>query len=185
MFDYATEGHADDCSAIVDGRPMKTNGKRILIVEEDQALAIELKDAFRAEGAVVLGPAPTVFYAKHLIGRRGIDCAVVSADLPGDDASVFLNELASSGTPVITLSRKAPSVTASKLDLVRPVDAVNVVDRVAGVLNAFTDDNDPIELKSERAFKALGLDNNPHMRVVRIWTEAMRRQADDQTQEFQ
>lgn len=162
---------------------MKTNGKRILIVEDDQAMAIKLRDAFRAEGAVVLGPAPTVFYAKHLIGRRGIDCAVVSLDLPGDECSAFRHQLASSGTPVITLSRLAASSLAGERDLIGPVDPANVVDSVVGVLNPRSDDNDPIELKSERAAKALGLDDNPHMRVVRIWTKARRHQADDQTQE--
>lgn len=163
---------------------MRTNGKRILLVEDDQALAIELRDAFRAEGAVVLGPAPTVFYAKHLIGRRGIDCAIVSADLPGEEGKLFRNELASSGTPVITLSRSATSAAPSSRDFVRPIDAAAVVDSVAGVLNAHIDDNDPIELKSEKAVKALGLEDNPHMRVVRIWTQAMRCRGENQTQEF-
>jgi DNA-binding NtrC family response regulator len=184
MLDDATEGRADDLSVIIDGSPMRTNGKRILIVEDDLALAIKLRDAFKAEGAVVLGPAPTVFYARHLIGRRGIDCAVVSGDLPGNDGEHFLAQLASSGTPVITLSGGTTSVEANTRVIARPVEAKSVVDSVAALLNAHPDDNRPIELKSERAFKALGLADNPHMRVVRIWTESMRRQADEQKQGF-
>lgn len=184
MFDDATEKPADDLPAIIDGRPMRTNGKRILIVEDDQTLAITLRDAFRAEGAVVLGPAPTVFYARHLIGRRGIDCAIISSDLPGDEGEHFVTQLASSGTPIITLSRHANAHARAQKALMRPVEASAVVDSVAALLTVYPDDNNPIELKSERAVKALGLDDNPHMRVVRIWTEAMRRQADEQTQEF-
>ena len=46
------------------------NGKRIVVVEDDYLLANDICRELRDLGATVLGPAPTPFYAKHLIGRK-------------------------------------------------------------------------------------------------------------------
>ncbi len=60
---------------------MNLTRKRILVVEDDraagEALCAELRDA----GAIALGPAPTTFYALQLLGRRGIDAAVLDTEL--------------------------------------------------------------------------------------------------------
>ncbi len=60
-------------------------GKRIVVVEDDAILALELADQLRATGATVLGPAPTVHYAMQLIGlgRRRLDGAVLDIHLHG------------------------------------------------------------------------------------------------------
>ena len=51
---------------------------RVLIVEDDAALALELQSLLRAAGYRVCGPVATLCELERLIERGGIDCAVVS-----------------------------------------------------------------------------------------------------------
>ena len=57
------------------------NGKRIVVVEDDFVLATDICRTLRELGATVLGPAPTPFYAMHLIGGKKIDAAVLDVRL--------------------------------------------------------------------------------------------------------
>jgi ActR/RegA family two-component response regulator len=56
-------------------------GKRVLIVEDDNILAITLAEEFAAEGAKVIGPAATVTDALDVIERTNLDGATVDINL--------------------------------------------------------------------------------------------------------
>jgi CheY-like chemotaxis protein len=60
-------------------------GKRIVVVEDDALLALDITEQLRAAGATVLGPAPTAHYAMQLIGpgKRRLDGAVLDIALHG------------------------------------------------------------------------------------------------------
>lgn len=60
-------------------------GKRILIVEDEGLVALELKLAFEDEGAEIVGPAQSLIKALEAVAHGGeIDLAVLDIDLAGD-----------------------------------------------------------------------------------------------------
>lgn len=83
-------------------RPLQ--GKRILVVEDDTALAADLCRGLADLGATIVGPAPTPFYAISLLGRRGVDAAVLDIHLYRTDVFEVAREL---------LARKIPMIFAS------------------------------------------------------------------------
>lgn len=77
------------------------SGKRILVVEDDYLLATDICRDLRELGATVLGPAPTPFYALSLLGRRGVDGAVLDVRLHGTDVFEVADELTGRGIPFV------------------------------------------------------------------------------------
>jgi len=76
-------------------------GKRVLVVEDDYLLATDICRALNDLGATVLGPAPTPFYALNLLGRRGVDTAVLDIRLHNSDVFEVADELMRRGVPMI------------------------------------------------------------------------------------
>src|SRR6478735_2093361 len=59
-------------------------GKRVLIVEDEALLALELELAFADEGAEIVGPALSLSHGVTLVeAAPEIDCAVLDVDLGG------------------------------------------------------------------------------------------------------
>jgi len=77
------------------------NGKRIVVVEDDYVLAADICRELRNLGATVLGPAPTPFYAMHLIGRKKIDAAVLDVRLHGTTVFEVADILQDQGVPIL------------------------------------------------------------------------------------
>ncbi len=59
------------------------HGKRILLIEDEPLVALEMEDQLRAIGCIVVGPAATVDRARHLIAEETFDAALVDANLRG------------------------------------------------------------------------------------------------------
>jgi CheY-like chemotaxis protein len=89
---------------------MDLTGKRILVVEDDGALAEDICRKLRELGATVLGPAPTPFYAMSLLGRRGVDGAVLDVRLHGATVFEVADELAQRGTPIVFAISYGPEI---------------------------------------------------------------------------
>jgi DNA-binding response OmpR family regulator len=81
--------------------PAPLLGKRVLVVEDDFLLATDLCRGLADLGATVLGPAPTPFYALSLLGRRGVDAAVLDIRLHGTDVFDVAKALVSRSVPII------------------------------------------------------------------------------------
>jgi DNA-binding response OmpR family regulator len=80
------------------------SGKRIVVAEDDYLLATMVCRELEEQGATVLGPAPTPFYALHLIGpngRRKIDAAVLDVHLHGLNVYEVADVLQDRGVPFI------------------------------------------------------------------------------------
>src|SRR5262245_56811970 len=61
-------------------------GKRVLLVEDQALLAMELQFALEDEGAEVLGPALSLSAAVRMVNEaKEIDAAVLDVDLSGED----------------------------------------------------------------------------------------------------
>jgi DNA-binding response OmpR family regulator len=78
------------------------SGRRILVVEDDYVQAADICDDLRRVGATVLGPAPTSHYAYSLLmGRRGVDGAILDIRLHGTDVFDLARELRERGVPMV------------------------------------------------------------------------------------
>ena len=80
------------------------SGKRIVVAEDDYLLATTVCRDLEEQGATVLGPAPTPFYAMQLIGpdgRRKIDAAVLDVHLHGLTVYEVAEVLQDRGVPFI------------------------------------------------------------------------------------
>lgn len=76
-------------------------GKRILIVEDEALLAMELEFALLDEGAEVIGPALSLEAALRLIeSGPPIDCALLDVDLGGKDVYPAAHLLAQRNIPI-------------------------------------------------------------------------------------
>lgn len=77
-------------------------GRRILIVEDEALLALELQLAFEDEGAEVIGPALSIYHALDAVTHeREIDVALLDMDIAGDDIYPVAELLRQRGVPFL------------------------------------------------------------------------------------
>jgi DNA-binding response OmpR family regulator len=77
---------------------------RVLIVEDEAILALDLAEQLSVAGFQVVGPAPSVTKALKLIADVGCDLAVLDVNLRQETAEPVARELRSRGTPFLFLS---------------------------------------------------------------------------------
>lgn len=82
--------------------PRPLAGRRVLLVEDDYFIAIDLKSGFEAGGAEVLGPVPSVGEALALIARTAaIDAAVLDINLQDELVYPVADALHARGVPFL------------------------------------------------------------------------------------
>ena len=77
------------------------SGKRILLAGDDYGLARQMAGCLRDLGATVIGPAPTLKYARRLLARQPLDGALLDITLHGEESYPLARQLQDSGVPVI------------------------------------------------------------------------------------
>jgi len=77
--------------------------KRILILEDDPLLDLDLEDYFTEQGAKVVGPVSSVEQALQAV-KKGIDGAVLDLNLRGVYSYPVIDALAKTGTPLVVCS---------------------------------------------------------------------------------
>jgi CheY-like chemotaxis protein len=93
-------------------------GKRILIVEDEALVALDLEFAFEDEGAEVLGPALSLRDALEVLGSGAlIDGAVLDVSLGGTEVFPVAEMLCARGVPFLFHTGHA---TAASLDALFP-----------------------------------------------------------------
>lgn len=80
------------------------NGKAVLVVEDDYAIAMDLAYLLRSAGCFVVGPAPRLYIALAVMRRRSIDAAVVDLDLRGEAAFPLMDRLEKDAVPFIIVT---------------------------------------------------------------------------------
>lgn len=117
-------------------------GRRILVVEDDYALAVDICDDLRRVGATVLGPAPTSHYAYNLLlGRRGIDGAILDIRLHGTDVFDLARELRERGVPMVFATgygSDIPAAFGSTPLLNKPISSDRLIEVVGNLLRERT-----------------------------------------------
>jgi CheY-like chemotaxis protein len=83
-------------------RPLEA--RRVLVVEDEAAVALMLEDLLAERGAVVVGPAADAASALELIAAGTIDCAVVDYGLVGGTSLPVADALMARGVPFLFAS---------------------------------------------------------------------------------
>jgi CheY-like chemotaxis protein len=79
-------------------------GLRVLVVEDEFLIALDLLAILDAFGCVVLGPAPTVGEALRLLAAAPPDAALLDMNLRGVRATPVALALAAGGVPFATVT---------------------------------------------------------------------------------
>ena len=72
---------------------MQLKDIRILLVEDDPIIALDLCQTLEAAGATIVGPAHTVAVASDLLAKNSIDVAVLDHLIVGGDSLPLADEL--------------------------------------------------------------------------------------------
>ncbi|MEH3143886.1 MAG: response regulator [Methylobacterium frigidaeris] len=117
------------------------SGRRVLLVEDEYFLARELDRAFRAAGAVVLGPVPSIEAALDLLqGDAAPDAAVLDVNLGGELVLPVADVLAARGVPFLfTTGYDRTTLPARHLSvrrLEKPVEMSVTIEEVSRLLRA-------------------------------------------------
>jgi DNA-binding response OmpR family regulator len=78
--------------------------KRVLVVEDDALLGLDIATQLSDAGFDVVGPAISVASAFKLMGQIGCDAAVLDVNLGNETAEAVAIELQAQATPFIVLS---------------------------------------------------------------------------------
>ena len=78
--------------------------KRILVVDDDYLLALDLETFLRDEGCVVVGPVATVESALVAIADKAPDFAILDLDLDGTSSTRIADRLAARGIGFLFIS---------------------------------------------------------------------------------
>jgi DNA-binding response OmpR family regulator len=101
-------------------------GRRVLVVEDDYFIALELCTALRECGADVVGPARDVQSGLAAIRNERLDCAVLDINLQGRMGFQIATELRARGVPALFATgydgTTIPAELADMVRLEKPVD---------------------------------------------------------------
>ena len=76
-------------------------GRRVLLVEDEVIVALELAMELEDRGAEVIGPAHDLASAVDLAGADGIDAAILDVDLRGEEVYPVAERLMAAGVPFV------------------------------------------------------------------------------------
>lgn len=82
-----------------DRRYPDLRGKRILVVEDEVLVAMDIESQLESAGCAIVGPAGTVAKARDLIERHALDAAIVDANLGGTPVDEIAAMLTQKGVP--------------------------------------------------------------------------------------
>jgi DNA-binding response OmpR family regulator len=77
---------------------------RVLLVEDEPLIALDLADQLQAAGHEVIGPAASIEHALDLIQTERLDAAVLNVDLGGERPAVVAEALRIKSTPFVVVS---------------------------------------------------------------------------------
>lgn len=79
-------------------------GRRVLVVEDEPLIALDVATTFEDAGCVVVGPAATLEQAKSLIATAAFDAALIDANLAGQPVDELAAALAARNIPFVFVS---------------------------------------------------------------------------------
>lgn len=111
-------------------------GKRLLVVEDEFLIALDLQGLLERAGHLVVGPAGSVAEGLALAGSETIDGALLDINLQGEKVTALADTLAARGVPFLFLSGYGPSELPPGHDatpvLTKPFNENELLAAVAG-----------------------------------------------------
>lgn len=117
------------------------HGRRILVVEDEMLVAMEIESLLETHGCIVIGPAPTVRQACDLLSAGDLDAALLDLNLGGEPATPVARELRARSVPFVVVSgyggsqRKAPEI-ADAVQVEKPFDHTTLLRSLAEAMAA-------------------------------------------------
>lgn len=79
-------------------------GRRVLIVEDEMLVAMELESLLAQEGYSVLGPTPSIARALAVLDQERPDAALLDVNLNGEPAIAVAARLSEQGVPFVLIT---------------------------------------------------------------------------------
>jgi AmiR/NasT family two-component response regulator len=79
-------------------------GHRVLVIEDEYLIAMEIAEVLENAGAQIVGPAASLTRAAKLIRQNGFDMAVVDVKLRDGEAYQLVEALQAAGVPLVFLT---------------------------------------------------------------------------------
>ena len=102
--DRMDRSHSFAAATAQSGRPPHLRGRRILVVEDEYLLAMDLEEALRAVGATVVGPAPDLVEAFDAVEGEALDGAILDVRLRGGDVFPLADRLREIGVAFLLVT---------------------------------------------------------------------------------
>ena len=88
--------------------------RRVLVVEDEAIIAIDMAAALEDAGFSVIGPVGSVYEAMQLLDEKPCDCAVLDINLAGETSAPVASRLLADGIPFVTVSGNTPESTGDE-----------------------------------------------------------------------
>jgi DNA-binding response OmpR family regulator len=123
------------------GHPGLQRGRRILLVEDEALIALDVQDGLEDAGYVVAGPAARLDRAVALASSEAIDAAVLDVNLAGVQVWPVAEILRQRGIPFLLVTGLStgsglPAFCARVPRLAKPFVRAALLDKLAEVLNS-------------------------------------------------
>jgi DNA-binding response OmpR family regulator len=115
--------------------------KRVLVVEDDALIAMELEERLADMGYAVIGPAMTIEAAEAAIAAETPDAALLDANLVGKSSVQLGAALAAQGVPVAFCTgydriKDLPPSLANAPILTKPITDAQLRDALKGMIRS-------------------------------------------------
>ncbi|MES2492474.1 MAG: PAS domain S-box protein [Pseudomonadota bacterium] len=124
---YSAAAAGEPAGAAKPPRRAGAGGRRVLVVEDEALVALEIDEALSAGGIEVLGPAGSVSEALSLLAEGRCDIALLDINLGAETSEPVARELKRLGIPFIVVSgysrEQQPEAMRSAPLLSKPLDA--------------------------------------------------------------
>ena len=115
------------------------SGRRILVVEDERLIALDIQDILERWGCMVVGPVATAAAALELIAHECPDSAILDVHLNGETSEPVATALQECGRPFLVLTAYRRSHLAGTLRdapvLSKPVDEKKLGQELSGLLH--------------------------------------------------
>lgn len=133
---FATPAH-DGAGSAEPAAHSSLRGRRVLVVEDEALIALDVAATLEDAGCIVVGPASTLEKARSEIATSALDAALLDANLAGQPVDELAAALAARGVPFAFLTgygRAALPVAHRHAPLIRkpfvPREAIDVLGRM-------------------------------------------------------
>jgi DNA-binding response OmpR family regulator len=114
------------------------SGRRILVVEDEAAIGLDLARLLRDYGAKVVGPATDAEEALRQIAQTRIHCAVLDVKLREGDCGVVAEALSWNLVPFVFVTGYSHSEVVNRFSwspvITKPYTPIDLIDSIESVL---------------------------------------------------